>query len=130
MSHDRGRIRRDPAPAFPGGNRWNRPTDNWRAGAAASPRVGLYLDPRTPTDPCNMYLPDGPARPSNAELEAAWDAACQKWPELLAGPGYQVRWIGLDHDSTEQVLDLILAGDKTGTFTLPWIIERTFMLSA
>jgi uncharacterized protein YhfF len=36
-----------------------------------------------------------------------------------------VRWIGLDHASTEQVLALIEAGDKTGTFTLPWIVART-----
>lgn len=72
-----------------------------------------------------MYLPAGPKRPDPAELEAFWSAACESWPELARGRGYQVRWIGLDHDSTEQVIELILANDKTGTFTLPWIVERT-----
>jgi uncharacterized protein YhfF len=41
------------------------------------------------------------------------------------GDGYQVRWIGLDAESTRQIFDLIRARDKTGTFTLPWIVERT-----
>jgi len=72
-----------------------------------------------------MYLPDGPDRPDPAELDALWHAACNRRPELAGGPGYQVRWIGLDDESTEQVIELIETGDKTGTFTLPWIIERT-----
>jgi uncharacterized protein YhfF len=38
---------------------------------------------------------------------------------------YQVRWIGLDAESTRQIIDLIRAKDKTGTFTLPWIVART-----
>jgi len=72
-----------------------------------------------------MYLPDGPERPKTSELDAFWRAACKNHPELRQGPGYQVRWIGLDDESTEQVIELIESGDKTGTFTLPWIIERT-----
>ena len=72
-----------------------------------------------------MYLPEGPDQPDVAELDEFWRAACDKRPDLARGPGYQVRWIGLDDDSTEQVIELIETGDKTGTFTLPWIIERT-----
>ena len=72
-----------------------------------------------------MYLPDGPDRPDPAELDGFWRAAFDKRPELAQGPDYQVRWIGLDDESTEQIIDLIETGDKTGTFTLPWIIERT-----
>ncbi len=64
------------------------------------------------------WLPTGCARPDLAELDAFWAAAD------LTGP-YAVRWIGLDDESTEQVIDLIRAGDKTGTFTLPWIVART-----
>lgn len=37
----------------------------------------------------------------------------------------ETRWIGLDEETTEQIIELIRAGDKTGTFSLPWIIERT-----
>ena len=72
-----------------------------------------------------MYLPDGPQRPDPSELDQFWRAACERSRELAQGPEYQVRWIGLDHDTTEQILELILAKDKTGTFTLPWIVERT-----
>ena len=73
----------------------------------------------------NTYIPDGPVQPRLDELDAFWAAACEQRPGLRDGPGYQVRWIGLDHDSTEQIFELIETGDKTGTFTLPWIIERT-----
>jgi uncharacterized protein YhfF len=38
---------------------------------------------------------------------------------------YQPRWIGLDDSTTEDVIELIRSGDKSGTFTLPWIIEHT-----
>ena len=72
-----------------------------------------------------MYLPEGPPQPAPAALDAFWRAACDRHPALNQGRPYHVRWIGLDHDSTEEVLELILAGDKTGTFTLPWIVERT-----
>ena len=72
-----------------------------------------------------MYLPDGPARPDLDELDAFWTDAVENVAALAEAPRYQVRWIGLDHDSTEQVMELIQAGDKTGTFTLPWLIERT-----
>jgi uncharacterized protein YhfF len=72
-----------------------------------------------------MYLPDGPEHPQISDLDAFWRAACESHPVLRQAPGYQVRWIGLDDESTEQVIELIESGDKTGTFTLPWIIERT-----
>ena len=72
-----------------------------------------------------MYLPAGPPQPEPAELEAFWQAACEQSPELVAGRDFHVRWIGLDHASTEEVIALIESGDKTGTFTLPWIVERT-----
>lgn len=72
-----------------------------------------------------MYLPEGPARPNLADLDAFWTEARAARPDAGLGDAYQVRWIGLDAPSTEQILELIRAGDKTGTFTLPWIVERT-----
>ncbi len=69
------------------------------------------------------YLPPGCAQPDPQELDAFWRQAAQHCSPVASD--YSVRWIGLDHDSTEQVIDLILAGDKTGTFTLPWIVEQT-----
>ncbi len=72
-----------------------------------------------------MYLPDGPTRPDPAALDAFWAEARAALPDAGLGDGYQVRWIGLDAPSTDQIIELIRQGDKTGTFTLPWIVERT-----
>jgi uncharacterized protein YhfF len=71
------------------------------------------------------YLPEGCTRPLRADLDAFWAAARARVPALAGAPGYQVRWIGLDADSTRAILDLIRARDKTGTFTLHWIPELT-----
>jgi len=72
-----------------------------------------------------MYLPDGPTRPSTDALEAFWAEARAAHPQATLVPEYQVRWIGLDRPTTQQIFDLIRSGDKTGTFTLPWIVART-----
>ncbi|MSR08601.1 MAG: ASCH domain-containing protein [Gammaproteobacteria bacterium] len=71
------------------------------------------------------YLPEGCARPDAATLDRFWQSAVAARPRLAAAGACQVRWIGLDHESTEQVLALIEAGDKTGSFTLPWIVAHT-----
>jgi len=72
-----------------------------------------------------MCLPEGPARPSRVALDAFWAQARAARPQAGLADHYQVRWIGLDAPSAHQIFDLIRAGDKTGTFTLPWIVERT-----
>lgn len=71
------------------------------------------------------YLPDGCARPDKVELDAFWLRARSALTERSLPDDYQVRWIGLDDETTNQVIDLIRDRDKTGTFTLPWIVERT-----
>ncbi|RMF96152.1 MAG: ASCH domain-containing protein [Gammaproteobacteria bacterium] len=73
-------------------------------------------------DDCD--LPPGPQRPDRAELARFWRRACSEQPGLDAGAPCRIRWIGLDHETTEQVLELIESGDKTGTFSLPWLLER------
>jgi uncharacterized protein YhfF len=72
-----------------------------------------------------MYLPAGPSRPDPQALSAFQDAARAARPDAGLDTGFQVRWIGLDAPTTRQIFDLIRARDKTGTFTLPWIVERT-----
>jgi hypothetical protein len=57
-------------------------------------------------------------------VQRFWQSSRGILPGGTSGNGYQVRWIGLDHDSTEQVLALIEAGDKTGpstSATPPWM---------
>jgi uncharacterized protein YhfF len=71
------------------------------------------------------YLPEGCAHPSEDQLDAFWNEARAARPDAGLGARYQVRWIGLDDETTRQIFELIAAGDKTGTFTLPWILERT-----
>jgi len=71
------------------------------------------------------YLPDGPTRPDPAALDAFWAQARAADRSGQLTTEYQVRWIGLDAESTRKIFGLIRARDKTGTFTLPWIVERT-----
>ena len=34
---------------------------------------------------------------------------------------HQVRWIGLDEETTVQIIEFIKSGEKVATFTLPWV---------
>ena len=73
-----------------------------------------------------MYLPAPALAPTPAALADFVAAAAAATPSLELDPAsVEVRWIGLDADSTQQIFELIRAGDKRGTFTLPWIVERT-----
>lgn len=73
-----------------------------------------------------MYLPAPALAPSPEALADFCAAARAARPDLEIDAGkVEVRWIGLDAPSTLQIFDLIRAGDKRGTFTLPWIVERT-----
>lgn len=72
-----------------------------------------------------MYIPEGPARPDRGALDRFFADAKAARPEAGLGETYDTRWIGLDRDSTDQIIALIQAQDKRGTFTLPWIVERT-----
>lgn len=73
-----------------------------------------------------MYLPSPAKTPSQKSLEDFCAAANAALPALELRPtDIEPRWIGLDADSTRQIFDLVRAGDKRGTFTLPWIVERT-----
>ncbi len=71
------------------------------------------------------WLPEGCASPDPKRLEEYWLAAGIALAPDRLPDHYQVRWIGLDHATTEEVIELIIAGDKTGTFSLPWLIEKT-----
>lgn len=73
-----------------------------------------------------MYLPIPAVAPSAAALAAFAAAARAARPDLqIAVEALEPRWIGLDAETTRQIFELIRAGDKRGTFTLPWIVERT-----
>jgi uncharacterized protein YhfF len=80
------------------------------------------MDQTNQTDESNASAE--PAAPSPAVVTAFWERAQQAVPELQSAGGCQWRWIGLDAPTTRQIFELIRAGDKTGTFTLPWLVER------
>ena len=80
------------------------------------------MDQTNPTNELNASAE--PAAPSPAVVTAFWERAQQAVPELQSVGGCQWRWIGLDAPTTRQIFELIRAGDKTGTFTLPWLVER------
>jgi uncharacterized protein YhfF len=71
------------------------------------------------------HLVSGCTVPDLAVLDDFWQAA------RLANPGrplpddYQVRWIGGDEQSTSAILGHIRSGNKTGTVSVPWVIERS-----
>ncbi len=75
------------------------------------------------------WLPEGPVRPDPDRLNDYWQRASGELRDSGLTEDYQVRWIGLDDATTEDVIQLISAGDITGTFSLPWLIAQTRQLS-
>ncbi len=71
------------------------------------------------------HIYGGCTQPDRRELDEYWKRAAKELDQLDVDADYSARWIGLDDPSTEEVIQLIIAGDKVGTFTLPWLIERT-----
>ena len=71
------------------------------------------------------FLPQGITAPDLGALNEFWKRAVDANEELAKETDFRVRWIGLDEETTLQIFALIESGDKTGTFTLPWIVERT-----
>lgn len=72
-----------------------------------------------------MHLSPRVKRPTTEAIEAFLEAARRARPDLELTDNWEVRWIGLDEETTYRIFELIRAEDKTGTFTLPWLVERT-----
>lgn len=72
-----------------------------------------------------FYLPKGPEAPDVDALEVAFAAAQAVSADRDWSAGYDVRCVGKSADICDQVLDLIIRGEKTGTFSMQWLIERT-----
>ena len=69
----------------------------------------------------SILVADGPAQPNLEDIDAFWERAREQFGEL--GDDYQVRSLGIDEDTTTQILDYIKTRDKVATFSLPWVIE-------
>ena len=70
--------------------------------------------------PKHILISDGPAQPNPAEIDAFWNRAQALHADL--GDDYKVRSLGIDADTTEQILEFIKTRDKVATFSLPWVI--------
>ena len=69
----------------------------------------------------DVLIADGPAQPSPAAIETFWQRACDQNAAL--GSDYQVRSIGIDAETTEQIFVYIKTQEKVATFSLPWVID-------
>lgn len=69
----------------------------------------------------HILIADGPALPDIAEINCFWERASAQFSQL--GDDYQVRSLGIDEDTTTQILEYIKTRDKIATFSLPWVIE-------
>ena len=69
----------------------------------------------------HILIADGPALPDTVEVDHFWERANKQLSEL--GDDYQVRSLGIDAETTTQILEYIKTRDKVATFSLPWVIE-------
>ena len=71
--------------------------------------------------PRQILIADGPAQPDATAIDTFWAEAQKSFPGL--GEDYQVRSLGIDAETTTQILEYIKTRDKVATFSLPWVIE-------
>ena len=71
--------------------------------------------------PRHILIADGPAQPDATAIDTFWAEAQKSLPGL--GEDYQVRSLGIDAETTTQILEYIKTRDKVATFSLPWVIE-------
>ena len=69
----------------------------------------------------HILIADGPAQPDLTQIDDFWARAQSKFEGL--GDDYQVRSLGIDAETTTQILEYIKTRDKVATFSLPWVIE-------
>tara|TARA_Y100000591_G_C21487103_1_gene523305 strand:- start:157 stop:657 length:501 start_codon:yes stop_codon:yes gene_type:complete len=71
--------------------------------------------------PRHILIADGPAQPDPTAIDTFWERAQNKFAGL--GDDYQVRSLGIDAETTTQILEYIKTRDKVATFSLPWVVE-------
>ena len=71
--------------------------------------------------PRHILIADGPAQPDLTEIDRFWEQAKDLFEGL--GDTYQVRSLGIDAETTAQILGYIKTREKVATFSLPWVID-------
>ena len=64
--------------------------------------------------PRHILIADGPAPPDPTAIDTFWAEARKRFPGL--GEDYQVRSLGIDAETTTQILEYIKTRDKVATF--------------
>ena len=67
----------------------------------------------------------GPATPDTAAIAAFFAAAKKANPDAVRGDAYRIRAIGSSQDTMTKILAHVRNGEKRGTFSLPWLLEKT-----
>lgn len=70
-------------------------------------------------------LVKGDTPPDEEALDAFWQRARTALGDRNLPDSYQVRRIGGDEASTRIILESVRSGNKTGTVTLPWVVENS-----
>ncbi len=66
-------------------------------------------------------ITDGLAKPSDEDLDAFWTNAKEAVPDL--SDDYELLRIGGNEDTIGAILNLVKAGEKNGSFAVPWLLE-------
>ena len=70
----------------------------------------------------HILISDGPAQLDPTAIDTSWERAQNLFPRLE--DDYQVRSLGINAETTTQILEYIKTRDKVATFSLPWVIEE------
>ena len=73
--------------------------------------------------PRHILIADGPALPDPTAIDTFWAEARKQVPGL--GEDYQVRSLGIDAETTTQILEYIKTRDKVATLACPGSSRRT-----
>lgn len=60
-------------------------------------------------------------QPTESQLNTFLDSCSSQIPSLDAGTTQRVRCIGWDQETSEAIAQLVVDGEKVGTFSLPWL---------
>ncbi len=76
----------------------------------------------------SKFLVPGSTQPLDSDLEAFYAAARKACSAAVIGnklgDDFSVRWIGADEASTSGILAVIRSGDKTGSVSVPQVVEH------
>jgi len=71
------------------------------------------------------FFAKGGTPPDDELLDEFWQQAQLALGDRNLPDSFQIRRIGGDEGSTQAILESVRTGNKTGTVTLPWVIENS-----